>query len=52
MDAITIRELFDLTHSRAGGALAGFTYPWEALAHIGEIVLAVGATLDLSLIHI
>ena len=46
MDAITIRDLFDLTHSRAGGALAAYTYPWEALSHITEIVLAVGKTLD------
>ena len=46
MDAITIRDLFDLTHSRAGEELAAYTYPWEALAHISEIVLAVGATLD------
>ncbi|MGN0757946.1 MAG: UDP-N-acetylglucosamine pyrophosphorylase, partial [Candidatus Ventricola sp.] len=46
MDAITIRDLFDLTHSRAGEALAAYTYPWEALEHIGGIVLAVGASLD------
>ena len=46
MDAITIRDLFDLTHSRAGGAIAAYTYPWEALSHISEIVLAVGKTLD------
>ena len=25
----TIRELFDLSHTRAGAYLAGFTYPWE-----------------------
>ena len=46
MDAITIRELFDLSHSRAGEALASFTYPWEALAHIGSMVRSVGASLD------
>ena len=46
MDAITIRDLFDLTHSRAGEALSTYTYPWEALPHITEIVLAVGAALD------
>ena len=46
MDAITIRDLFDLTHSRAGEALAAYTYPWEALEHIGVIVLAVGTSLD------
>ena len=46
MDAITIRDLFDLPHSRAGEALAAYTYPWEALEHIGVIVLAVGTSLD------
>ena len=46
MDAITIRDLFDLTHSRAGEALAAYTYPWEALPHITEIVIAVSKTLD------
>lgn len=41
----TIRELYDLTHSLAGDYLAGFTYPWEALAGIKELILTLGPTL-------
>ena len=46
MDAIKITDLFDLAHTRAGGMLAGKTYPWEALDEIRNTVLAVGASLD------
>ena len=42
----TIRELFDLSHTRAGAYLAGFTYPWEALPKIGEFIKALGKTLS------
>ena len=38
-------DLFDLSHSLAGDYLAGFTYPWEALAGIGELISALGAAL-------
>ena len=38
----TMEELFDLTHTRAGSYLAGFTYPWEALAGIGELIRQLG----------
>lgn len=41
----TVEELFDLTHTRAGSYLAGFTYPWEALAGIGELIRRLGPTL-------
>lgn len=41
----TVEELFDLTHTRAGDYLAGFTYPWEALAGIGELIRRLGPTL-------
>ena len=47
MDAIKISDLFDLTHTRAAQMLAGCTYPWEALALIGETVLKIGETLPL-----
>lgn len=40
-----ITELYDLTHTLAKEYLAGFTYPWEALSHIGECIRAIGATL-------
>lgn len=39
------QELFDLEHSLAGSYLAGFQYPWQALAGIGDLILALGKTL-------
>lgn len=45
MDAIRITDLFDLTHTCAAKMLARHEYPWEALAEIGEAVLAIGRTL-------
>lgn len=41
----TVEELFDLTHTRAGDYLAGFPYPWEALAGIGDLIRRLGPTL-------
>lgn len=41
----TIPELFDLQHTLAGEYLAGFTYPWEALAGISDLICALGAEL-------
>jgi NDP-sugar pyrophosphorylase family protein len=38
----TIQELFDLTHSLAGEYLSQFTYPWEALGGIKELILTLG----------
>ncbi len=43
---ITVRDLFDLSHSLAGERLAAFTYPHEALPYIGEWILEIGETLD------
>ncbi len=45
MSDIRIKDLFDLEHSKAGQYLAGFTYPWEALAGIGDMILEIGRTL-------
>ena len=45
MGEITIKDLFDLDHSKAGQYLAGFTYPWEALAGISDMILELGRTL-------
>lgn len=42
---LTIRELFDLSHSLAGEWLAELTYPYEALSGIGEFILALGPRL-------
>ena len=41
----TIHDLFDLEHSLAGAYLNGFTYPWEALKGIKELILQLGPTL-------
>ena len=42
---LTVNDLYDLTHTQAADYLRGFTYPWEALAGIGDMILAVGAGL-------
>ena len=38
-------DLYDLTHSAAGGYLAQFEYPWQALAGIKALILELGAKL-------
>lgn len=42
----TIEELYDLTHTLAAEYLRGFTYPWEALGGIKDMILALGPALD------
>lgn len=44
---IKIEELYDLTHTQAAAYLKGFTYPWEALAGIKELIYQMGETLSL-----
>lgn len=44
---IKIEELYDLTHTQAAAYLKGFTYPWEALAGIKELIYQLGETLSL-----
>ncbi len=46
MSNIKITDLYDLTHTQAKGYLEGFTYPWEALAGIKEMIVGLGETLD------
>lgn len=41
----TVKDLYDLDHTLAGEYLAGFTYPWEALKGIKELILNLGKTL-------
>lgn len=41
----TISDLYDLTHTAAAGYLAQFTYPWEALAGIKNLILELGQKL-------
>ena len=40
-----ISKLYDLQQTLAGDYLAGFTYPWEALKGIKELILTLGETL-------
>jgi len=42
---VTISNLFDLSHTMAGSYLAQFTYPWEALAGIKDLILSLGEAL-------
>ena len=42
----TIKDLYSLDHSLAGSYLSQFQYPWEALKGIGDMILALGKTLD------
>lgn len=44
----TIQEMYDLDHTIAKEYLQQFTYPWEALADIKELILKLGPTLDKS----
>ena len=46
MSNIRITDLYDLTHTMAGNYLSSYEYPWEALAGIKELVVALGADLD------
>ncbi len=41
----TIDKLYDLSHSLSGNYLRQFTYPWEALSGIKELILSLGAAL-------
>ena len=45
MDAIRVRDLFDLTHTRAADMLAACEYPWEALDKIGDTVRSIAKAL-------
>ena len=35
---LTVQDLYDLSHSAAGAYLSGFTYPWEALSGIKQLI--------------
>ena len=41
----TIRDLYDLNHTLAAEYLSTFTYPWQALAGIGDLILTLGPSL-------
>ena len=46
MILVTISELYDLNHTLARDYLAGYTYPWEALKGIKDLILSLGPTLS------
>ena len=45
MDGITIKELYSLEHTQAKSFLEKYTYPWEVLADIKDIILTLGEAL-------
>lgn len=45
LNMVTISNLFDLSHTMAGDYLAQYTYPWEALAGIKDLIVSLGETL-------
>ncbi|MCR4891029.1 MAG: UDP-N-acetylglucosamine pyrophosphorylase [Lachnospiraceae bacterium] len=46
MEKAKIANLYDLDKTLAKDYLKGFTYPWEALKGIKELILSIGPTLD------
>lgn len=44
-EQMTIKELYDLGKSMAGVYLEKYTYPWEVLPHIGEMIRELGKQL-------
>ena len=42
---IKTMDLFDMDHTRAAAYLAGFEYPWQALAGIKDLILTLGPSL-------
>lgn len=42
----TIHDLYDLEHTLAKDYLSQYTYPWEALKNIKEMILELGSTLE------
>ena len=45
VEVYTIEKLYDLEHTLAKEYLCQFTYPWEALSGIKEMVIALGSKL-------
>ncbi len=43
---VTIKSLYDLTHTAAADYLAAYTYPWEALKGISDFIVTLGTTLN------
>ena len=45
MDKLTVRQLYDLSHTAAAPLLERCTYPWEALEGIKDFILELGPRL-------
>lgn len=43
---ISVKDLYDLSHTIVGAYLSEFEYPWEALGGIGDLILRLGAKLS------
>lgn len=43
---LQIKDMYDLTKTIAASAFEGKTYAWEVLPEIGDVILAIGKTLD------
>ena len=43
---LRITDLLDLSHTMAGEYLSGFSYPWEALDGIKELIISLGGKLS------
>ena len=46
MNSIKISDMYSLEHTIAKDYLMQFTYPWEALSGINEIIIALGKKLS------
>lgn len=46
MNNVKITDLFDLTHTAAADYLRQFTYPWEALKGISQLIIELGSRLS------
>ena len=42
---VTVKELFDLSHSAAAPLLEKFEYPWDALSDISDFIIEIGKNL-------
>ena len=45
VSAVTIKDLYDLSHTEAKPLMESYTYPWEVLPHIGEFIVKLGESL-------
>lgn len=46
MENLKISAMYSLEHTMAGEYLSQFTYPWEALGGISEMIISLGKTLS------